>query len=211
MQHVINTIDGTEIISGILGIFQEFLNQSWVSKKFQKVVSERRSKGQVGNGKWEREKEFQRKCNFFIQKQEDMKQEVPCLLPLQLLCHSYSSVREGTTDIWREVKLEKFDVWIQWAIFLWLLVTSVWSSYLASSTAISGRYHSEAALNNRSLGVQGLPKAPFPEISFRNKYPVFKHRNSWSLSKQTQTLSNQKWNSKKPGSLAGKEKSWDFW
>ena len=99
MKHVINTIDETEIISGILGIFQEFLNQSWVSKKFQKVVSELRSKGQVGNGKWEREKESQRKCNFFIQKQEDTKQEFPCLLPLQLLCHSYSSVRGGTTDI----------------------------------------------------------------------------------------------------------------
>ena len=54
--------------------------------------------------------------------------------------------------------------------------------------------------------MQGLPKAAFPEISFRNKYPVFKHRNSWSPSKETQT-SNQKWNSKKPGSLADKEKS----
>lgn len=170
-------------------------------------MSELRSKGQVGNGKWEREKKFQRKCNFLVQKQEDMKQKFPCLLPFQLLCHSYSSVRGGTSDIWREVKLEKFNIWIQWAIFLQFLVTSVWSSYSASSTVISGRYLSEAASNNKRLGGQGLPKALFPEISFRNKYPVFKHRNSWSLSKQIQTLSNQKWNAKKPGSLAGKEKS----
>ena len=77
-------------------------------------MSDLKSKGQVGTGKWEREKEFQGKCNLDVHKQERTRnsRELPCPFPLQLLCHIHLPAGGGTIDVWREVKLERFNIWI---------------------------------------------------------------------------------------------------
>lgn len=65
-------------------------------------------------------------------------------------------------------------------------------------------------MNNRSLGVQRLPKALF-RAQLRKQKSCFQTQELLSLSKRIQMLSNRKWNSENLAPLQAKKNLLRFW